>query len=99
MTKYYAKVLPDQYRAEQFIENTVPLIDNHNIFKKALGTATIVDDRFAIIESDDERVHVGTKLSSGCFDRKNGIFEIREVSITKSPVFSECAILKEVTDD
>lgn len=99
LKKYYAKVLPDCYSAQQYIETVVPLIINHDIYGERIGSAEILDKRHAIITSDDPRVNVGTKLSAGCFDRKGGIFEIREVSITKSPVFDDCEILKEVTTD
>lgn len=95
--KFKARLLPDELPV-RMLDKEVPLIVEHRIFSEAIGKVVLDDDdqHFGMIESEDPRVKKGTKLSSGVFLMGDNIHEIREVSITKSPVYPVCEVLEEL---
>lgn len=95
--RFKARLLPDELPV-RMLDKEVPLIVEHRIFSRAIGKVILDDDdqHFGIIESEDPRVKKGTKLSSGVFLMEDNIHEIREVSITKRPVYPVCEVLEEL---
>lgn len=97
MTTFKARILPDHLKASN-IGDAVPIIVEHNLYGKRIGTARILDQHFAQLESDE--LNLGDKLSVGSFVVANGLHQIREVSLTKSPKYKTCEVLDyDSTDD
>lgn len=97
MTKYKARILPDHLHASN-IGDAVPIIIEHNLYGRRIGTARILDQHFA--QLDSEELNLGDKLSAGSFVVANGLHQIREVSLTQSPKYKTCEVLDyDNTDD
>lgn len=91
MTKFYCKILPDEFIATN-IGETIPLMEEHNIYGHKIGNVTIVSENYAIIESD--KLSIGNKLSAGCFVSRNIEHYVREVSLVANPRFNDCQVLR-----
>jgi len=97
MTKFKARILPDHLRACN-IGDAVPVIVEHNLYGRRIGTARILDQHFAQLESDE--LNLGDKLSAGSFVVADGLHQVREVSLTKSPKYKTCEVIDyDRTDD
>lgn len=94
---YYAKILPDTLRVHpSCIGEVVPLLSEHQIYSDAIGSVKIISDRYAEIESTS--VKTGDKLSAGSFIAEGNLHDVREVSVVKSPKYSDCEILEVLHD-
>lgn len=91
MTKYKAKILPNNFSAVN-VGDVVPLINEHQVYGEVFGSVLIVDERHAEISADG--LKVGQKLSAGSFVTRGNRHDIREVSLTNTPKFDDCEILE-----
>lgn len=93
MKTFKARILPDGLVAQN-IGAEVPLIKNHDIYGDAYGTCKITGQHHAIIKSNV--LSIGDKLSAGSFVVGYNTYEVREISFTDAPKFSECEVLEEI---